>query len=55
MGVHFHAQRHANCADQVMRSAIPSGMCAMLRTAAASNNRDHARNLSYYCSLVLHI
>jgi len=28
-----------------------SGMCAKLRTAAASNNSDHARNLSYYCLL----
>jgi len=26
----------------VLRSEIPSGMCAKLRTAAASNNRDHA-------------
>ena len=31
----------------LMRSEIPSGMCAKLRTAAASNNKDHARNLSY--------
>ena len=30
-------------------------MCAKLRTVAASNNRDHARNLSYYCLLTLHI
>jgi len=30
----------------VLRSEIPSGMCAKLRTVAASNNRDHARNLS---------
>jgi len=30
-------------------------MCAKLRTVAASNNRDHARNLSYYCLLALHI
>jgi len=28
-----------------------SSMCAKLRTMAASNNRDHARNLSYYCLL----
>ena len=35
----------------VLRSEIPSGMCAKLRTMAASNNRDHARNLSYYCLL----
>ena len=30
-------------------------MCAKLRTVAASNNRDHARNHSYYCLLALHI
>jgi len=30
----------------VLRSEIPNGMCAKLRTVAASNNRDHARNLS---------
>ena len=30
----------------VLRSEIPSGMCAKFRTVAASNNRDHARNLS---------
>jgi len=29
-----------------LRSESPSGMCAKLRTVAASNNRDHARNLS---------
>ena len=29
-------------------------MCAKLCTIAASNNRDHARNLSYYCLLALH-
>ena len=39
----------------MLRSEIPSGMCAKLHTVAASNNRDHARNLSYYCLLVLHI
>ena len=39
----------------LLRSEIPSGMCAKLRTVAASNNRDHARNLSYYCLLALHI
>jgi len=31
----------------------PSG--TKLRTVAASNSRDHARNLSYYCLLALHI
>jgi len=39
----------------LLRSEIPSGMCAKLRTMAASNNRDHVCNLSYYCLLVLHI
>ena len=40
---------------QLLRSEISSGMCAKLRTVAASSNRDHARNLSYYCLLALHI
>jgi len=30
----------------LLRSKIPSGMCAKLRAVATSNNRDHARNLS---------
>ena len=30
----------------LLRSEIPSGMCAELRTMAASNNRDHPRSLS---------
>jgi len=30
-------------------------MWAKLRTVAVSNNRDHARNLSYYCLLAPHI
>jgi len=30
----------------LLRSEIPSGMCAKLRTVAASNKRDHARNFS---------
>jgi len=39
----------------MLQSEIPSGMCAKLRTVAASNKWDHARNLSYYCLLTLHI
>jgi len=35
--------------QQVLRSEIPSGMCAKLRTAAASNNRVHPTRLLYYC------
>jgi len=39
----------------LLRSQIPSGIFAKLRTVAASNNRDHARNLSYYCVLAAYI
>ena len=39
----------------VLRSEIPSGICAKLRTVAASKNTDHARNLSSYCLLALRI
>ena len=46
---------HPSWGFVLLRSEIPSGMCAKLRTVAASNNRDHARNLSYYCLLALHI
>ena len=43
------------CSLLALQSEIPSGMCAKLRTVAASNNRDHTHNLSYYCLLALHI
>jgi len=33
----------------VLRSEIPSGICAKLRTVAASNNRDHPTRSLYYC------
>jgi len=33
----------------VLRSEIPSVKCAELRTAAASNNRDHSTRSLYYC------
>ena len=33
----------------LLRSEIPSGMCAKLRTVAASNNRDHPTRSLYYC------
>ena len=45
---------HPGHSTILLRSEIPSGMCAKLRTVAASNNRDHARNLSYYCLLAPH-
>jgi len=46
---------HLLFSSLLLRSEVPSGMCAKVRTVAASNNRDHARNLSYNCLLALHI
>ena len=37
---------HPGHSTILLQSEIPSGMCAKLHTVAASNNRDHARNLS---------
>ena len=34
---------HPGHSTILLRSEIPSGMCAKLRTVAASNNRDHSR------------
>ena len=33
----------------LLRSEIPSSMCAKLRTVVASNNRDHPTRPLYYC------
>jgi len=33
----------------LLRSEIPSGICAKLRTVAASNNRVHTPRSLYYC------
>ena len=38
----------------LLQSEIPSGMCAKLRTVAASNNRDHPTRSLYYCLLAPH-
>ena len=38
----------------MLRSEIPSGMCAKLRTVAASNNRDHPTRSLYYCLFAPH-
>ena len=38
----------------LLRSEIPSGMCAELRTVAASNNRDHPTRSLYYCLFAPH-
>ena len=39
---------------ELLRSEIPSGMCAELRTVAASNNRDHPTRSLYYCLFAPH-
>ena len=46
---------HPGHSTILLRSEIPSGMCAKLRTVAARNSRNHARNLSCYCLLAPHI
>jgi len=40
---------HPGHSTILLRSEILSGMCAKLRTAAASNNRDHPTRSLYYC------
>jgi len=42
------------CYISLLRSEIPSGMCAELRTVAASNNRDHPVRSLYYCLFAPH-
>ena len=39
----------------MLRSEIPSGICAKLRTVAASNNRVHIPWSLYYCLFAPHI
>jgi len=39
----------------LLRSEIPSGMCAKLHTVAAGNNRDHAPRSLYYCLFAPHM
>jgi len=38
----------------MLLSEIPSGMCAKLRTMAASSNRDHPTRSLYYCFFAPH-
>jgi len=38
----------------VLRSESPNGMCANLRTVAASNNRVHMPQSLYYCLFMAH-
>jgi len=38
----------------LLRSEIPRGMCAKLRTVAASNNRYHPTRSLYYCLFAPH-
>jgi len=44
---------HPGHSTILMRLETPSGMCANLRTVAASNNRDHARNLSSHRLVIM--
>jgi len=46
---------HSGHSTILLRSEIPSGMCAKLRTVAASNNRVHMPWSLYYCLLAPHI
>ena len=45
---------HPGHSTILLRSEIPSGMCAELRTVAASNNRDHPTRSLYYCLFAPH-
>ena len=45
---------HADCCYCCDRKS-PSGMCAKLRTVAASNNRDHVSQSLYYYLFAPHI
>ena len=53
--VHSYFVKRISESILVLRSEIPIGVCAKLRTVAANNYGDHARNLSYYCLLALRI
>ena len=44
-----------NTRQLLLRSEIPSGMSAKLRTVAATNNRDHPTRSLYYCLFAPHI
>jgi len=45
---------HPGHSTILLRSEIPSGMYAKLRTVAASNNRDHPMRSLYYCLFAPH-
>jgi len=46
---------HRGHSNILLRSEIPSGMCAKLRTMATSNNRVHMPWSLYYCLFAPHI
>jgi len=50
----FHKHLRRFCTVVLLRSEIPSGICAKLRTVAASNNRDHPTRSLYYCLFASH-
>ena len=45
---------HPGHSSILLRSEIPSSMCAKLRTVATSNNRDHPTRSLYYCLFAPH-
>jgi len=47
--------RSVTCLTVVLRSEIPSGICAKLRTVAASNNRVQQPRSLYYCLFAPHV
>ena len=50
-----HSQRNWSNSTLLLRSEIPSGMCAKLRSVVASNNRVHMPWSLYYCLFAPHI
>jgi len=49
-----HASTLNGFTPGLLRSEIPSGICAKLRTVAASNNRDQPTRSLYYCLFAPH-
>jgi len=54
-GCTWHNLPHPGHSTSLLRSEIPSGMCAKFRTVAASNNRDHPARSVYHCLFTPHM
>jgi len=52
--LHYSRGYSGRVITPLLRSEIPSGICAKLRTVAASNNRDHMPWSLYYCLFAPH-